>query len=191
MKKLAIIGLLAVASTVASFAQGNVTFANTDGAAWFGGTVTYAANGVPAGKAGLAVGSGFSAQLYYLNGSSVWTPLSISGVTPTPFFATDGDSANGAGYFVGGVATVPMPIGLVTLQVVAFNTVTIGGYAPGQLTGSSAIFTMNSVALDAPVVPTFEGTGYAGFTVAAVPEPSTFALAGLGLASLLIFRRRK
>jgi hypothetical protein len=33
--------------------------------------------------------------------------------------------------------------------------------------------------------------GFSVFNAVAVPEPSTFALAGLGLASLLIFRRRK
>lgn len=34
-------------------------------------------------------------------------------------------------------------------------------------------------------------TGFNGFQLTAVPEPSSFALAGLGMASLLIFRRRK
>lgn len=33
--------------------------------------------------------------------------------------------------------------------------------------------------------------GYNGLVLTAVPEPSLFALAGLGLSSLLIFRRRK
>jgi hypothetical protein len=42
--------------------------------------------------------------------------------------------------------------------------------------------------------PSFPGTAFQSFnlyTIATVPEPSTFALAGLGAAALLIFRRRK
>jgi len=43
--------------------------------------------------------------------------------------------------------------------------------------------------------PTAQGTplntGFALFPVVAVPEPSSFALAGLGAAALMIFRRRK
>ena len=191
MKKTLIIALGLATSVISSFAQGNLFFANTDGGAYFGPTINYANTGVPAGKEGQAVGAGFSAQLWYLSGSSVWTPIATS---ITPFFATDGDAANGAGYFIGGVTTVPMPIGLVTLKVTAANTVQIGSFAAGQLTGESGVFTMTTVALDNPTPPTFDGSGFTGFTVgsaAVVPEPSTFALAGLGLASLLIFRRRK
>lgn len=38
---------------------------------------------------------------------------------------------------------------------------------------------------------TFTGSGAGSFGVSPVPEPTTFALAGLGAAALLIFRRRK
>jgi len=34
-------------------------------------------------------------------------------------------------------------------------------------------------------------TGFTSFSLTAVPEPTTFALAGLGAAAMLIFRRRK
>jgi len=38
---------------------------------------------------------------------------------------------------------------------------------------------------------TTAGVGFTGLTLQAIPEPTSFALAGLGAAALLIFRRRK
>jgi hypothetical protein len=42
-----------------------------------------------------------------------------------------------------------------------------------------------------PVAFTYGATGFNGLVLPIIPEPSTFALAGLGAAALLIFRRRK
>jgi len=39
--------------------------------------------------------------------------------------------------------------------------------------------------------PEFFMVNFSGFNIVPIPEPSTFALAGLGAAALLIFRRRK
>jgi hypothetical protein len=62
-------------------------------------------------------------------------------------------------------------------------------YASAPVRGHSQAFLYNAV---------YTGNGpaggmdnFQGFQVLPVPEPSTFALAGLGLAGLLIFRRRK
>lgn len=69
---------------------------------------------------------------------------------------------------------------------------------PGGWFGFSAIASGMAGGLDTstqanyPALALFAGTTIAsGFTLYAVPEPTTMALAGLGAAALLIFRRRK
>lgn len=64
-----------------------------------------------------------------------------------------------------------------------------GSYATAAVRGHSAAFTIGATV--APSTPNDVGPLMGSFNVYAVPEPSTFALAGLGLAGLLIFRRRK
>jgi len=62
--------------------------------------------------------------------------------------------------------------------------------AAGSPVGWSSAF--NYTAVDSVSGANFFATsGFVPFGVAPVPEPSTFALAGLGAAAMLIFRRRK
>ena len=75
---------------------------------------------------------------------------------------------------------------LVTLVLVAYFGASYE--SAGTLgRGHSAAFTMTAVG--SPGSPLFTGAYSGEFTV--VPEPSPCALTGLGLASLMIFRRRK
>ncbi|MEY4388044.1 MAG: motif, partial [Verrucomicrobiota bacterium] len=77
----------------------------------------------------------------------------------------------------------------VTIVLVAYNG---ANYASSNIRGHSAAFQMTAQALPATAADVGTGawTSFAVSAVAPVPEPSTFALAGLGLAGLLIFRRR-
>jgi len=203
MKKSLILAVLGVAVTAAtSFGQGHVYFANY-APAGTGGTsdpgvdalVTYASSQVPAGKESLAVGSGFSAELFYSIGGGTPTTALTSSIQP--FFATDGDTGNGAGYFVFGAIDIPgYTSGVISFQVDVFNTVTIGGYAPGAITGQSQVLTAAGIstglALGNSLGYNLTSGTFAPFTVSAtVPEPSTLALAGLGLAALVAYRRKQ
>lgn len=69
---------------------------------------------------------------------------------------------------------------------------------PNIMVGTSAIFRVDTgdptaVPAGTPgnIVTSISGQGFAGLTLMTIPEPSTFALAGLGAAAMLIFRRRK
>lgn len=69
-------------------------------------------------------------------------------------------------------------------------------YAANAYTGLGALFQMNpqtSAIARTPTTPPGPNSSWveAPITVGLVPEPSTFALAGLGAAALMIFRRRK
>ncbi|MCX6896602.1 MAG: PEP-CTERM sorting domain-containing protein [Verrucomicrobia bacterium] len=68
----------------------------------------------------------------------------------------------------------------------------------GDFWGSSTVASVTLTASPLAGVPVFGSTatanaftGFSMFVVTAVPEPSTMVLAGLGAASLLLFRRRK
>jgi hypothetical protein len=71
----------------------------------------------------------------------------------------------------------------------------IAGWVPGgNMFGESSVFTTATSSLlgtPSPPLPVNLRTTFGGMTlVPNIPEPATFALAGLGLAALLVFRRR-
>jgi hypothetical protein len=102
----------------------------------------------------------------------------------------------GAGTFTdlsGLAATIPNASGTTAFFVIeAWNNTAFSSYAAalaaGDFAGKTAPFANPVKQLpDAPG----DFTGMPALTLSAVPEPGTFALAGLGAAALLIFRRRK
>lgn len=66
----------------------------------------------------------------------------------------------------------------------AFDTITATFTTPGTITGTPVI------SLADVAGPYSSAVAFANVSLEAVPEPTTMALAGLGLAGLLIFRRR-
>jgi len=191
-----------------AFAQGGLILDNNSAAhgivippATPGGTPTFYS-----GPAGL--------QVWYLNGSS-YNLASLNGATADSAYsrlATDGftlaTTFTGANIGTGGfslgnlqVAGVIPAGSTVTLAIAAWQG---GGNNFG--TGNHGVLafyqpTVDYTASPPPVPPDLTGalsgpSTPGGFNttdlaLTAVPEPSSFALAGLGAAALFIFRRRK
>jgi hypothetical protein len=192
------LSMLAVVAVAASaFAQGTVNFSNN------GSTLVKNPDGTSLPNAGgyvqlLWAPAGTAAADYsatqsltaWLAANPGWAAIdsSIKAIGPV------------AGRFLGGTVTVPTPVAGAPIQAaVASWSGTMqtfdAAFAAGANLGIStefAVTTGNPNTTPAGVPAVITGAGqFGGMTLVAVPEPSTLALAGLGAAALLIFRRRK
>jgi hypothetical protein len=202
MKRSIFIAVLGMGSMAAAYGQGLVNFANYYSGAQTTG-ITYA-NGPNVGK---GVGSEISVELLYglstVTDATLLTALAYSdasgNISPVPagnnngvgpgFITGNAGTATGAGWFNGGTLTVPTigatgPGGTYAFALYAFG---------GNYVGYSPVFTgTTSASSTAPTPDLPLGLGHGSFTVSAVPEPTTLALAGLGgLASLVALRRKQ
>lgn len=215
MKKLAItIALVAVAS--ASFAQGRVNFGNSSTTLISAGGTSTAGSGTAqynfaiflapsttAASDNLAAPAfndpiwqtdgGYTVNHATAAGRLVTTATSV--VMPAPFaggttadFIVRGWSANAGATWAQALASwnngAPENAALAGL----------GGMYIGQSEVGNNIVFGDGGALPTPVLFGVAGSQVNGFNMAfvpLVPEPSSMALAGLGAASLLLFRRRK
>jgi len=210
MKKVLVSAILGLAAIASVQAQSFVTLYNYGTAS--AGSITYGQ--ATGGTAGTGITGGFTVGLMWVAGSQVAAVDTATGGASTGVAGVNNGSLTGvAGLALatGSGATVALgtdgpgvydattsailnPSGgatVYTLVLLAYNGAT---YESSAIRGHSAAFTMT--AATPPTIPdssiyTGAFAPAAGFSVALVPEPSTFALAGLGLASLLIFRRRK
>jgi len=189
------IGLVGtVVSTLSTNAQGFVVL---DNYASSGQIVTYGAGS--GGTLGTGISSAFTVGVYYGLGTvsvsadptGIADPSTLGAIVlgsgpgaTTPVLSNPGYFSSTSSFNVGGSAG-----GTVTLEIVAYNG---ASYAASTVRGHSTAFQIADVANTAPV-PAYVGTSMPGFSVFAVsvPEPTTFALAGLGGLSLMLFRRRK
>jgi hypothetical protein len=189
--RLGVAGSLAMVAS--SHGQGSVFFLNyasdVNAPVTFGQTANV---GGVNGVAGSVIGSEFTADLMYsLNGGATYTVLDqvsagAGGAYPTPFLSTDGNAGSGAGYFQGPVVTIPgYTSGAINFIVEAYHG---SSYAAADWKGQSAPLTMSSIATG--TTQPGDLVGLQAFAVN-VPEPSIFALAGLGAAGLMAFRRKK
>jgi hypothetical protein len=208
MKKILAIGALATL-TLSAFGQGQVNFNNR--------VLTVTPNvSAPVyidvvGSGGLASSNFVRAAL--LGGSTAGTPASVVGgvynagnlsllVSPsTPatwatfrtgtlagFVAVGTDSARNSGLAYGSTGLFQMVAweGTANTWAEAFVAWQSGQIRAGFSNPVILPVTLSAVDLN---VPTLQGIN--PFAIIPIPEPSTFALAGLGAAALLIFRRRK
>jgi len=205
MKKV-LLTLAAVACAASVFAQGTVVFNNRVTGqftthVYLGGTTQLFGNGPTDLPAGSTVwgpefvplaGAGYTAALLS-DGPGGW--LQAAGTTT---FRT-GAAAGFTVQTTATLANVAKDAQSAQLQMVAWDnkggTITTWEAARAAwlnkeiAAGMSPIFTVNSIGGDFNTPPTL--TGLQSFNIYFIPEPSTFALAGLGAAALMIFRRRK
>lgn len=161
-------------------------------AALLGGATTLTPANIPGSRTNSAGGSVAAQGTLSLLASpatgATWATFRTG--TLAGYVAVGTDSARDSGLVYGSTGL---------FQVVAWN----GGYndwasayaawlqgTPGVRIGAS-----NPMILPVSLSPTDTSvptlTGLESFSIVGVPEPSTFALVGLGAAALLIFRRRK
>jgi len=210
MKRKILASILGVAAMVAAsttYGQGKVNLNNYNGT---GNQILYSGN-IAGGTTGAGiVGNGtvpaWTIGFYYALGDVTASVAADPSGTAAPSggglaFATgapgdttlinSGNGKPGGGYFT----SVPDAVingwtsGTVTFEVVAYSG---ADYASSGFRGHSAAFTLTPAdsTSTAPRISSLSG-GMPGFSVFAVPEPSTFALAGLGAAALMAFRRKK
>jgi len=200
MKKSLILAALGVAATAAtSMGQGYVTFNSYSGNNLNGATATLF-------NTSTLIGAPYTAALYYeigtftdpVNNTDPTSITSLPGAGFTLYTGQNPTAPLSGGYFTGGTMAIPgYTTGAITFEVVAYNG---SSYTDTSSTfrGRSGAFTMASLPIDTlSTVPLLGDNGQAmpNFfvaQVAAVPEPSTLALAGLGgFGMLMAFRRKK
>jgi hypothetical protein len=130
---------------------------------------------------GQNIGAEFTTVLWWGTSDdfSTFQPLESSSVAY--YGATGGDpSSDGAGLFDGGTIEIPGQEGTVYVRQQI-----IGQDGAAQGLGSIFQIALATGATPPKTIPS------EAVVVTIVPEPTSFALAGLGAAALMIFRRRK
>lgn len=211
MKKTLLTLALVAATSVAAFAQGKITFAN-DATRLFTMASTLSADaafqglGVPtSASGGLPSGNVITAILYGGSTASSLTLQTAVNLTGTDMVVA-GRLANKASTLIGmsggvsGFFQVVLQNSTATRLGSIAGGINIGGWA--DLVSNPVYFGTTGMFTATPNVSTYQliynaaspvfSTWTAGAVpINVVPEPSTFALAGLGAAAMLIFRRRK
>jgi hypothetical protein len=199
------LGILAVTAMAASaFAQGTVSFVNGASSLVRAGADLASAQPIP-------VNGGFVQLLWAPSGTAMTAWDSGNPVSLTAFLAAnpgwnaipESIKAIGpiaAGRFNAGAITVPTAAPGAPIQAAVaawegnfatFDAAQAAGAAIG-VSSSFAVATGNPTTTPPGTAGSITGAGqFGGVTALAVPEPSSLALAGLGAAALLIFRRRQ
>lgn len=166
-----VVGALAVAATASVMAQGQFTASTASGAK----PKIFGVDGVT------GIGAGNLVEIL-VNGTSIGAPFApLTGANAGLFLKPGGSTVTVAG----------APSGNVTITVRAWDTSTGATFA-SALTSGSVTFThtLSDSTATPPGLPSALATTMPSFKLSVIPEPSTYALAALGLGGLLLFRRK-
>jgi len=209
MKRTLILGMISLGLSVAtSYGQGYVALDNySSGNNTY--PITYGAN-VPAngvsgalGTVGGGISSAWTVGFYWASGATGLSQASgmdpISGTLalatgPGSTVAVDTQNSGTPGFYASeAVWYAGSAISTITLEIVVYPTAA-GSYASAAYRIHSAAFSMATGAITT-VPPLETGDSMPGAATLAVlpaiPEPAAMALGGLGLAALLLFRRKQ
>jgi hypothetical protein len=187
MKRALITAALGFATVVSSHAQGFIIFDNYDSEPYM--PIAY---GIGHGPGDTVADPNVHADLLFTLGVSATasTDLGLS----VPIDPTAVDSFGNHGYFKGGSVMIPGYVsGPVTFQVEAWDTITGSSYGTATTKGMSFVWQESSLATTGLPVNFFAGLpgpNGAPLLGLAIPEPSVLALSGVGLAALLIRRKK-
>jgi hypothetical protein len=190
MKKTLLAALFAFAAVSKSHAVGYIIFDNYDSSPYM--PIDYT-QGVTTADPNI-----HADLLYFLGTTSNPSQLTALGLS-VPISASLFDGFGNHGYFEGGVVAIPGYVsGPVTFQVEAWQTAGPEGgstYGTSMIKGSSFLWTESSLA--GPGIPVNFFAGLPGPNgdanhplLVLIPEPSIMALSGIGLAALMLNRRR-
>jgi len=193
-----IVAIASMGLAASSFAQGTIAFANN-------ASSLVTTNNQQGNIGNSTTGFGTKIQLFYQVKTGTVAPAALDATS-----ALAGTPVNGWIQMPGSASSVGTPLagrfgptsvttgndvapaGSVWLQAVAWNggsTTAANASATATYAGVSGIWSQGTG--DGAAVPAVSSAGlFGGIVLIPVPEPSTIALAGLGAASLLLFRRK-
>jgi hypothetical protein len=194
MKKSILSVLLLLGVSAGAFAQGTIFFQNFTQS---GGGLVYFGDTLATGTLNL--------ELFYGPVGSTLDQLLNGGSGFGDFILNTSTTSSAAGKFFDGTAvTTTGPAGLGTTDPTLNVELAIGGWIGNYADFEQALEGTAFVAVTAPWAnptgnggsPPAPGAGLIDWTqgnslIIAGPEPSTLAIAGLGVGALLLFRRRK
>ena len=200
MKKVILTTLCVAAFSTGAFAQGLINFLNNSAT-----LVTLSSNSVSLGSTPAGVPGTFRYELFRATAGTV---LDVGGFVSTGLTGTNlttvgrlngGNGRAVPGTLLGGTTAILLRgwsanLGATWAGALA-NQGIIGGYFGSSAIAPNFLLGGDGGAGNIPTSPMFGGTsgiqsGFALTYIPVVPEPTSMALAGIGAASLLIFRRR-